>query len=70
MLLTENIFGEPGEVVFIKTLVFVTKYRREVFSQKMLNRLNQTFAETCLQMGGEFIKFGGEDDHIVLQKLQ
>lgn len=47
-------------------LVFVTKYRRNVFTNSMLNRLEQIFSETCLQMGGELLEFGGEDDHVHL----
>jgi len=31
-------------------LVFVTKYRRRVFSLEMLNRLKKIINETCKQM--------------------
>jgi putative transposase len=47
-------------------LVFVTKYRRGVFTDKMLARLNEVFAETMEQMEGELVEFGGEDDHVHL----
>jgi len=47
-------------------LVFVTKYRRGVFSQEMLNRLEIIFKETCSQMGGSLLEFNGEDDHVHL----
>jgi len=47
-------------------LVFVTKYRRNVFTQKMLKRLEQIIAQTCQQMDVELLEFGGEDDHIHL----
>ena len=44
-------------------LVFVTKYRRNVFTQPMLERMNDIFKETCEQMGCELLEFNGEDDH-------
>lgn len=34
-------------------LVFVSKYRREVFSKEMLERLKQLFQVTCEQMEAE-----------------
>ena len=45
-------------------LVFVTKYRRNVFSKEMLNRLKEIFTETAIQMDAELLEFNGEDDHI------
>jgi len=45
-------------------LVFVTKYRRNVFTLEMLERLKVIFRETCEQMDGELLEFGGEDDHV------
>lgn len=45
-------------------LVFVTKYRRNVFTRAMLDRLSVILAETCLQMDCELLEFGGEDDHV------
>lgn len=47
-------------------LVFVTKYRRGVFTDEMLNHLKLVFKETLEQMGGELIEFCGEDDHVHL----
>jgi putative transposase len=47
-------------------LIFVTKYRRDVFNGKMLDRLHEIFLETCKQMQVELIEFGGEDDHVHL----
>lgn len=47
-------------------LVFVTKYRRSVFTNAMLERLNAVFAETMEQMEGTLLEFGGEDDHVHL----
>ena len=45
-------------------LIFVTKYRRDVFSLEMLERMRVLFLETCEQMDVELIEFGGEDDHV------
>ncbi len=47
-------------------LVFVAKYRRNVFTEKMLKRIEEIFKETCIQMDAELIEFGGEDDHVHL----
>jgi len=47
-------------------LVFVTKYRRGVFTPKILARLSVLFSETCEQMGGKMNEFNGEDDHVHL----
>ena len=47
-------------------LVFVTKYRRGVFTKTMLDRLEELFTETCKQMDVDLIEFGGEDDHVHL----
>ena len=47
-------------------LVFVTEYRRGVFSLEMLKRLHEILRETCEQMECELLEFGGEDDHVHL----
>lgn len=47
-------------------LVFVTKYRRSVFTNPMLERLKSVFTETMEQMEGTLLEFGGEDDHVHL----
>lgn len=47
-------------------LVFVTKYRRDVLTAKMLNRLQEIFAETCDQMNCKLLECNGEDDHVHL----
>jgi putative transposase len=47
-------------------LVFVTKYRRDVLTLEMLERLKVIFSETCLQLDCELLEFGGEDDHVHL----
>ena len=45
-------------------LVFITKYRRNVFTSPILDRLESVFSESCLQMDGELLEFNGEDDHV------
>ena len=47
-------------------LVFVTKYRRNVFNNEMINKLKNVFKETCTQMDCELLEFNGEDDHVHL----
>ena len=47
-------------------LVFVTKYRRNVFSGEIIDRIKEIFIETCKQMNVDLIEFGGEDDHVHL----
>jgi putative transposase len=45
-------------------LVFVTKFRRGVFTKEMLARIMTIFEETCVQMECELLEFNGEDDHV------
>jgi putative transposase len=45
-------------------LVFVTKYRRDVFTHSMLLRIQAIFQETCQQMDCVLLEFNGEDDHV------
>lgn len=47
-------------------LVFVTKYRQNVFTQSMLDRVRIVFEETCEQMDAELLEFNGEHDHVHL----
>jgi len=47
-------------------LVFVTKYRKGVFTNAMLLNLEKNFKETCESLGGELLQFGGEADHVHL----
>ncbi len=47
-------------------LVFSPKYRKGVFTSEMLERLEVVMGETCEQMGGELVEFGGERDHLHL----
>ncbi len=47
-------------------LVFVTKYRREVFTKEILKDLHFIFVSTCKDFETELIEFNGEDDHVHL----
>lgn len=47
-------------------LVFVTKYRRNVLTKAMIDRLNVLFDETCEQMDCQLLEYNGEDDHVHL----
>ena len=47
-------------------LVFVTKYRREVFTKSILDDLRGIFTGVCLDFEAELVEFDGEDDHVHL----
>lgn len=47
-------------------LVFVTKYRRGVFTKEILNDLHSIFDKVCNDFEAELIEFDGEDDHVHL----
>ena len=47
-------------------LVFVTKYRREVFTQEILSELLPIFSSVCKDFEAELVEFDGEDDHVHL----
>jgi len=44
-------------------LVFLTKYRRGVFTKNVLDDLQIIFAEVCVDFEAELIEFDGEDDY-------
>lgn len=64
----EHDWRKGRSVVYKNTvhLVFVTKYRRAVFTNEILLALESIFRETCEQMGSELIECNGEDDHVHL----
>jgi len=47
-------------------LVFVTKYRRNVFTKDILDELHKIFSSVCADFEAELIEFDGEDDHVHL----
>jgi putative transposase len=47
-------------------LVFVTKYRRTVFTKNILSDLADIFSSVCRDFEAELVEFNGEDDHVHL----
>ena len=47
-------------------LVFVTKYRREVFTKVILDDLREVFKNVCTDFEAELVEFDGEHDHVHL----
>ena len=47
-------------------LVFVTKYRRNVFTKDILEALNPIFDAVCKDFDSTLVEFNGEDDHVHL----
>jgi putative transposase len=47
-------------------LVFVTKYRRRVFTKIILDRMENVFKTVCNDFEAELIEFDGEKDHVHL----
>lgn len=46
--------------------VFVTKYRREVITVRMLKRIEEIFSNICEKTGCVLMSFSGEADHVHL----
>ena len=47
-------------------LVFVTKYRRGVFTNAILADMRLVMASVCRDFEAELVEFDGEDDHVHL----
>ncbi|MDH0835958.1 IS200/IS605 family transposase [Acinetobacter johnsonii] len=47
-------------------LVFVAKYRRDVFTKAMLETMREVFERICLDFETELVEFDGEHDHVHL----
>lgn len=47
-------------------LVFVTKYRKKVFTKQVLDDLREIFSSVCSDFGASLIEFEGEGDHVHL----
>lgn len=47
-------------------LVFVAKYRRDVFSKEMLLTMQEVFERVCIDFEAELVEFDGEHDHVHL----
>ena len=64
---TNNIRTERHCVFNLHThLVFVTKYRRNVLTKKILRALKPIFSELCEKFEAELVEFEGERDHVHL----
>jgi putative transposase len=47
-------------------LVFVTKFRREVFTKQILEELRTIFVNVCTDFESQLVEFEGENDHVHL----
>jgi putative transposase len=47
-------------------LVFVTKYRRQVFTQQVMRELRLIFSNVCKDFDATLVEFEGEKDHVHL----
>jgi putative transposase len=47
-------------------LVFVTKYRRKVFTKQQLDYMQTIFSDVCENFETELVEFDGEKDHVHL----
>lgn len=47
-------------------LVFVTKYRKAIFTENMLDSMKKVFTSVCEDFEAELIEFDGERDHVHL----
>lgn len=46
--------------------VFVTQYRRKVFTKVTLDEMRSVFERVCLEQGVQLTEFDGEADHVHL----
>src|SRR5262245_28458483 len=47
-------------------LVFVTKYRKKIFSKPLLDSMHMVFEDVCSQFEARLVEFDGETDHVHL----
>ncbi len=47
-------------------LVFVAKYRKNIFSKQILLELEKIFASICKDFEANLVEFNGENDHVHL----
>lgn len=47
-------------------LVFVTKYRQDIFNKEHLKLMLDVFSEVCIDFKASLIEFDGEGDHVHL----
>ena len=64
---THGFNSSRGAVFLLYThLVFVTKYRRSVFSKDHLVEMKAVFDSVCKELGACLEEFDGEEDHVHL----
>jgi putative transposase len=65
---TDNDIRHGRHCIFLMHvhLVFVTKYRRGVFTEEILDDMRGVFASVCADFEAELVEFDGEDDHVHL----
>src|SRR5271154_1404706 len=63
-----NDFRKGRTCVFLMHvhLVFVTKYRRKIFTKEILNDMKNIFMNVCKDFESELAEFDGEGDHVHL----
>ena len=47
-------------------MVFVTKYRKKVFTKRVLKELEMIFSDVCDNFEAKLVEFNGENDHVHL----
>lgn len=47
-------------------LVFVTKYRKKIFTRVILGELKEIFTNVCNDFEAQLVEFNGEGDHVHL----
>jgi len=47
-------------------LVFVTKYRRGVLSERAIETIRESAQSVCVDSGADLVELNGEDDHVHL----
>jgi len=65
---TDNDIRHGRHCIFLMHvhLVFVTKYRRGVFTKEILDDMRGVFASVCADFEAELVEFDAEDDHVRL----
>ena len=69
MLSTNNKMVQSGQHCVYNLhvhLVFVTKYRRAVFTKAMIENMQQVFETICQRLESTLIECNGEKDHVHL----
>lgn len=63
-----NNFRRGRNCVFLlhAHLVFVTKYRKNVFTKEVLSSLKDIFESVCTDFGAKLVEVNGENDHVHL----